>query len=155
MCAYLGVAGTAAFVGNMLTIGLGFGGYWQSLDPIVFMAWFSENFFRFLIPTVISVLPFSLIGLAGSVWFAREDRSTQRYWIGALVCVVIACLITALYHLPTNFAFAAQVMTASQATATLSMWLLMHWVRLTFALVGTVLSLEALRRSARSEAGPA
>ncbi len=41
--AFLGVAGTAAFVGNMLTIGLGFGGYWQSLDPTAFMASGSEH----------------------------------------------------------------------------------------------------------------
>ena len=146
--AFLGVAGTAAFVGNMLTIGLGFGGYWQSLDPTALMAWFSENFFRFLIPTVMSVLPFSLIGLGASVWFARGDRPTQRYWAGALACVVVACLITAVYHLPANLALASQTMTPSEASATLSTWLLMHWVRVAFAIVGTGLSLEAFRLSA-------
>ena len=144
--AAVGVAGTAAFVGNMVTIGLGFGGYWQSLDPTVFMAWFAENFFRFLIPTVASVLPFSLIGLGASVWFARKDRSTQRYWAGALACVVIACLITAVYHLPTNVALASQTMSPAEASDTLSTWLLMHWVRVAFALVGIGLSLEAFRR---------
>lgn len=150
--AFLGVAGTAAFVGNMLTIGLGFGGYWQSLEPTVFIAWFSENFFRFLIPTVMSVLPFSLIGLGASVWFARTDRHTQRYWIGALACVVVACLITAAYHLPTNFALASQAMSPTEASSTLSMWLTMHWVRVAVATVGTALSLEALRRSASASA---
>lgn len=147
--AFLGVAGTAAFVGNMLTIGLGFGGYWQSLDPTAFMAWFSENFFRFLIPTVMSVLPFSLVGLGGSIWLARDDRPTRRFWIGAFACVVVACLITATYHLPTNFALASGTMSPSEASATLSTWLLMHWVRVGLAMVGTGLALEALRRSAR------
>lgn len=146
----LGVAGTSAFVGNMLTIGLGFGGYWQSLDPIAFQAWFAANFFRFLIPTVASVLPFALIGLGASVWLSRTDRATQRYWAGALGCVVIACLITAGYHLPTNFAIAAETMTASEARATLDTWLLMHWVRVASALVATGLSLVAFARGARS-----
>ena len=145
--AALGVAGTAAFVGNMLTIGLGFGGYWQSLEPEAFVAWFSENFFRYLIPTVSSVLPFSLIGLGASIWFAREDRPTRRFWIGAFACVFVACLITAVYHLPTNFAFVAQAMSPEEASATLSTWLLLHWVRVAFAIVGMGLSLEALRRS--------
>lgn len=144
--AAVGIAGTAAFVGNMLTIGLGFGGYWQSLEPTVFMAWFAENFFRFLVPTVMSVLPFSLIGLGASVWFARGDSSVQRYWIGALGCVVVACLITAVYHLPTNLALVSQSMTPEEASATLSTWLTMHWVRVVFAVVGTGLSLEGYRR---------
>ena len=151
--AYLGVAGTAAFVGNMLTIGLGFGGYWQSLEPTAFMAWFSQNFFRFLIPTVASVLPFSLVGLGASAWFSRADKSVQRYWIGALACIVVACLITAGYHLPRNVALVAQTMSAGEASRTLSMWLTMHWVRVAVAMVGTALSLEALRLS--SSAAPA
>jgi uncharacterized membrane protein len=146
--AFLGVAGTAAFVGNMLTIGLGFGGYWQSLEPTVFLSWFAHNFFRFLIPTVMSVLPFSLIGLGASVWLARTDKSAQRFWIGALTCVVVVCLITATYHLPTNFALASQAMSPSEARSTLSLWLTMHWVRVAIAIVGTASSLEALRRSA-------
>ncbi|GAB5536156.1 MAG: hypothetical protein Rubg2KO_24050 [Rubricoccaceae bacterium] len=145
----LGVAGTAAFVGNMLTIGLGFGGYWQSLDPTALMAWFSENFFRFLIPTVMSVLPFSLVGLGASVWLARGDRPTQRTWAGALGCVVVACLITAVYHLPANLALASQAMSPDEASATLSTWLLLHWMRVAFALVAAGLSLEAFRRSAQ------
>lgn len=146
--AFLGVAGTAAFVGNMLTIGLGFGGYWKSLEPTDFMAWFSKNFFRFLIPTVMSVLPFSLVGLGASVWFAREGDPSFVYWAAALACVVVACLITAVYHLPKNVALAAQKMTPEKARATLSGWLLMHWVRVVFALAGTGLSLEAFRLSA-------
>jgi hypothetical protein len=114
------------------------------------MAWFAENFFRFLIPTVTSVLPFSLVGLGASVWLARGDRPTQRYWTGALACVVVACLITAVYHLPANLALASETMTSAEASATLSTWLRMHWVRVAFALVGTGLSLEAFRRGAAS-----
>lgn len=143
--AYLGVAGTAAFVGNMLTIGLGFGGYWKSLEPKDLMAWFSKNFFRFLIPTVMSVLPFSLAGLGASAWFARGDDPSFVYWGGALACVVVACLITAVYHLPRNVALAAQKLTPEEARATLSEWLVMHWVRVAFAIGATALSLEALR----------
>ncbi len=150
LLAALGVAGTAAFVGNMLTIGLGFGGYWQSLDPTAMMAWFSVNFFRYLIPTVMSVLPISLVGLGASVWLSRGDRPTQRYWAGALACVVVACLITAVYHLPANLALASQTLTPAEASDTLSTWLLLHWVRVAFAIAATGLSLEAFRRSARS-----
>jgi hypothetical protein len=148
---FLGVAGTAAFVGNMLTIGLGFGGYWQSLAPAAFMDWFSENFFRFLIPTVMSVLPFAMIGLGASVWMSRTHKPAQRFWIGALACVGVACLITAVYHLPTNFAFVAKEMSPGEASATLSMWLLMHWLRVAFAVVGTGLSLVALSRGAAAK----
>lgn len=151
--AFLGVAGTAAFVGNMLTIGLGFGGYWQSLDPTALMAWFSDNFFRFLIPTVMSVLPVSLVGLGASVWLTRRDRPTRRYWTGALACVVVACLITAVYHLPANLALASQTLTPAEASDTLSTWLLLHWARVAFAIGATGLSLEAFRRGAHGAPG--
>jgi len=94
---------------------------------------------------VASVLPFSLVGLGVSVWFARKEPSVQRYWIGALVCVVFACLITAVYHLPTNLALASQSMSPAEASATLSTRLMMHWVRVAFALVATGLSVVAFR----------
>ena len=153
--AALGVAGTAGFVGNMLTIGLGFGGYWQSLDPTALMAWFSENFFRFLIPTVMSVLPLSLVGLGASVWLSRGDRPVRNLWAGALGCVAVACIITAVYHLPANLALASQDLSPDEASSTLSMWLLLHWVRVAFAVVATGLSLAAYRRSAGRNAAHA
>jgi len=37
---YVALIGTSAFIGNLLVIGLGFGMYWKTLDPLEFMRQF-------------------------------------------------------------------------------------------------------------------
>ncbi len=39
----LAICGAAGFSGAMITVGVTLGGYWRSLPPATFLAWFAAN----------------------------------------------------------------------------------------------------------------
>ena len=104
--AYLAVLGSAAFTGTMLCIGLAFGGYWTSLPPEDFLAWFAVNS-GFIARTIPIVAGPALVGLLGSLWLARRDKGTRGSWVIASAAMLGLAVVTAAYHLPVNAALAS------------------------------------------------
>lgn len=52
-------------------------------------------------------------------------------------------VITAIYHLPTNAAFAAKTIPLDAVSSTLATWMSLHWVRIAMALVSAVAAIHA------------
>jgi len=143
---YISIISIAAFVGNMLVIGLGFGLYWQSLDPMLFMEQFALQFPYLLPPTMGIILP-ALIATIAMVVTTKGQKEIRRSWSVALSGLIIACTITSVYHLPTNFAFIESRYLADEAVSKLNVWMLLHWVRTATVLVAAVYAISAFKLS--------
>lgn len=141
---YIAIIGTAAFVGNQLVIGFGFGSYWQSLDPIVFMREFGLHF-PLLVPPTMGILLPTLIATGLMVSFTKGQAVVRKNWIIALVSLLITCTITGIYHLPTNFGFMDGQYSAELATSKLNLWLGLHWLRTIFVLIAAIFSVKAFQ----------
>jgi len=139
---YISVIAIAAFVGNMLVIGFGFGTYWESLDPIIFQEQFTLQFPNLLPPTMGILLP-ALIATIAMVVNTKGQKSTRKNWIIALLGLVIACSITAIYHLPTNLGFMESRYSSEEATSKLNLWMTLHWVRTFIVFISAIYSVKA------------
>ncbi|WP_338359660.1 anthrone oxygenase family protein [Yeosuana marina] len=139
---YISIISISAFVGNMLVIGFGFGTYWQTLEPMVFMKQFTLQFPNLLPPTMGILLP-ALIATISLVFNTKGQKIARKNWTVALVGLVIACTITTVYHLPTNLGFMESRYSAEEALSKLNMWMLLHWVRTAFVFISAIYSVKA------------
>ena len=143
---YIAIIGTSAFIGNLLVIGLGFGMYWQTLDPMEFMQQFGIQFPLLLAPTMGIILP-ALIATVAMVVNTKSQPAVRKNWIITLAGLLIACTITSVYHLPTNFGFMNMKYSAEVATSKLNLWLILHWVRTVFVVIAAIFSVKAFKNS--------
>lgn len=139
---YISIIAISAFVGNMLVIGFGFGAYWQTLEPMVFQKQFALQFPNLLLPTMGILLP-ALIATIAMVINTKGQTNIRKNWIIALLGLIIACTITTLYHLPTNFGFMDSKYTSEEVVSKLNLWLLLHWIRTFFVLISAIYSVKA------------
>jgi uncharacterized membrane protein (DUF485 family) len=143
---YIAIIGTSAFIGNLLVIGLGFGMYWQTLEPMEFMRQFGIQFPLLLAP-IMGVSTPTLIALIALVTTTKQQKVVRKNWVIALVGLLIAFAITSIYHLPTNFGFMDMKYSAEVATSKLNLWLVLHWVRTVFVVIAAIFSVKAFKNS--------
>jgi len=79
--------------------------------------------------------------------FTTKKQSSQKSCLIALVCLIITCTITTVYHLPTNFGFMGMKYSAEVAASKLNLWLVLHWVRTIFVVVAAIYSVKAFKKS--------
>ncbi|MBC6994093.1 DUF1772 domain-containing protein [Neolewinella lacunae] len=144
--AYISIIGIAAFVGNMLVIGLGFGTYWQTLDPVEFMKQFTLQFPNLLPPTMGILLP-ALIATIALVVKTKGQMEVRKNWSIALAGLVIACTITSVYHLPANLGFMQSKYSAEEALSKLHWWVILHWVRTIVVFTAAIFAVRAFEVS--------
>jgi hypothetical protein len=147
--AIIAIIAIAAFAGNMINIGLSYGSYWQSLDPMAFMADFKVKFFPYLLPPTAATLLPALLATIASVAINWQTPSIRQPWLIALGGVLLTIVITATYHLPTNLNFIDAAYPATEATEKLNTWVLLHWVRVVAALAAAVYALLGFQRMAK------
>ncbi|NCN11282.1 MAG: DUF1772 domain-containing protein [Leptospira sp.] len=143
---YIAIICTSAFIGNLLVIGLGFGMYWQTLEPLEFMRQFGIQFPLLLAPTMGILLP-AILSTVAMVINTKGQPTIRKNWIIALICLMITCSITTIYHLPTNFSFMNMEYTAEVAASKLNLWIVLHWVRSFFVLIAAIYSVKAFKIS--------
>lgn len=141
---YISIISIAAFIGNLLVIGLGFGMYWQTLDPMEFMRQFSIQFPLLLAPTMGILLP-AIIATVAMVIKTKNQPTVRKNWVIALIGLIVTCTITSIYHLPTNFGFMDMKYSAEVATSKLNLWLILHWVRAAFVVIASIFSVKAFK----------
>ncbi|NJL54378.1 DUF1772 domain-containing protein [bacterium] len=143
----ISIIAIAAFAGNMINIGLSYARYWQSLEPTAFMQNFKAKFIPYLLPPTAATLLPALIATLLSVVFNWGNSTARLFWIIALVGLLLTILITLVYHLPTNFGFIEQKYSAAKATSKLRTWVLLHWVRITVAIVAAAAAILGFQKS--------
>ncbi|MDP4844962.1 MAG: DUF1772 domain-containing protein [Salibacteraceae bacterium] len=143
---YISIIGIAAFVGNMLNIGLSYGIHWQSLHPMAFMESFKVDFPLLLGPTTITLMP-AFIATLWLVLITKEDKSARRYWIIAFAALMLVNIQTIAYHLPMNLDFMELKYTAAEASSKLQGWIIFHWIRVGVAILAGVSAIKAFQIS--------
>ena len=141
----LAISGSAMFAGVMPAIGVTLGGYWMSLPASDFLDWFNENY-RFIMRVVPIVVVPAFPGLAGSLWLGWGEGKERALWIGAILCMMAVLVLTIVWFVPNNAKFAAKSVPLDQVSARLGAWLMIHWVRIGLAAVGSVLGILAVSR---------
>lgn len=147
---FISIIGIAAFVGNMLNIGLSYAIHWQSLEPIAFMESFKVDFPLLLGPTTVTLVP----GLIATIWLVlitKNDKSARRFWIIAFAALMLVNIQTAAYHLPMNLDFMELKYTAAEATSKLQGWIIFHWIRVVVAILASVSAIKAFQISNSNE----
>lgn len=142
---FLAIAGSAAFAGVMLSIGLILGPYWRNLPPAEFLAWFAANS-GIIARTIPLVVVPTLIGLVGSTVLSWGDATTRSLWLAALTCIVSLLVLTVFYFFPVNATFDAGTIALADVPGQIDAWLAMHWVRIALALAASGLGFLAAVR---------
>ncbi len=124
----IAVLTTSGSFGILLAMGLGFGIFWKTLEPIKFMEVFGAEFPYFILPTVMMLLP-ALISTIWLVVIHKQQKEIRKPWLYAMAGMITAFMITNVYHLPTNLGFMGLEYTAEEAASRLNIWLILHWVR--------------------------
>lgn len=132
----LAVVSVAAFAGVMISVGVTLGGYWTSLQPDEFLAWFERNNGYVARSVPITVAP-ALLGLVGSIVVSWGD-SEVWLWLISTMCVGAVLVMTARYFVPANTAFASGQLATADVPARLRQWLLVHSLRITLATAAAI-----------------
>lgn len=140
----LAIVGAAGFAGTMLCIGVTLGGFWKSLSPQEFLSWFSQNN-HFVARTVpIIVLP-TMIGLAGSLWSSWFTQGFA-WWVMSSLCLIAVLVLTAMYFVPSNTAFASGGVSPDAVPDRLNQWIRVHYLRISLAFLSAVLGILAVTK---------
>ncbi len=138
----LAVIGSSAFVGVMLTIGLGLGGFFLLSEPAVFEEWFADYFVFLLGPVFLTSIP-AFIGTIAMVRRSEKGTSARRLWRISLIGLVASYGITAVVHLPLNISFWSFTLSDDDLTRNLYVWLLFHVLRLGAAFIAAIYAFRA------------
>jgi hypothetical protein len=137
--------------GAMLLIAVAFVGYWQSLEPEAFLAWFATHAHRIggLMVPLGAAATAAAIGSAVVTW---RLGGSIRAW--ALTSAVLAVLMVVVYfgaHAPRNTAFATRSVAPENVSRELGVWATWHWVRVVLgigAFYAQLLSIQCRRTHA-------
>ncbi len=131
--------------GAMLLIAIAFVGYWQSLEPEAFLAWFATHAHRIgalMIPLGAAATA-AAIGSAVVTW---RTGGAVRAW--ALISAVLTLLVLVVYftaHAPRNAVFAARGIAPESVSRELGTWATWHWVRVVLGVGACYAQLLSIR----------
>jgi len=145
---FIGLIGTAMYVGVMICIGFGLGGYWLTLEATTYAQMF-QDIFPFLLPAIaLTLLP----GLVGVFHSFKTEKNVQqkRLWCNSLIAIVISIAITSFIALPLNFTIWSDGTSSADLAILLPVWLVMHAARLVAAFIGVAYAMKALNEKTSS-----
>lgn len=141
----IAVVASAAYLGFALLIGSSYGIYWSAMDPLLFMKDFAAKFPLFLPGAAVTLFPAFILAIV-LFYKTPKGRPARRSWMIMLICYLMINAITAIYHLPVNFSFMDEAYTAAEVPGKLSLWVILHWVRVALALVGSVYAIKGFQQ---------
>ncbi len=86
-----------------------------------------------------------MVGLLGSLWMAWKTP-TFTLWVLSALCIVVVLVLTFVYFIPSNTAFANNAMELAQVTEKLNQWIHIHYFRIVFAMLSAVLGVIAVAK---------
>ena len=123
------VIGSAAFLGVMLSIGLGLIPFFYLAEPSAFEEWFAAYFVFFLPAVFITSIP----AFVGSITLMRRNaKGSQewRQWRNTLLGLVAVYAVTTAVHLPLNLALWSGDLSDSAIVTNLGWWSAAHVLRI-------------------------
>ena len=130
--------------GGMLVIGVSLVGFWKSLSPSDFQAWFASH--SHLIGRL--MLPLGVAGVAvtlAAVIACWRGPATRRRWLVIAAFSVVGVMLTyPIFFAATNEAFERGGLTDAAVRALLDRWATWHWFRTALGTFGFFAALRAL-----------
>jgi hypothetical protein len=141
----MSVALLGILAGAMLVIGVSIVGYWQALDPRVFVETFGQHATRLnslLLPLTIIGIVTTAIAAVGA-WITRAPN---RGWFAAAAVLALAAgLLHPLYFMKANEALTAATLAPDRIAEYLSSWRNWQWVRVGLCFAALIASIRGLR----------
>src|SRR5262245_44419997 len=131
--------------GGMLVIGVSFVGFWKSLSPSDFQAWFASHSHRLgqlMIPLGVGGIAVTLAAVV-ACW--RGSLTSRRWLLTAAVSTICVMGTYPLFFEATNHALVRGGLSDTAARSLLDRWAIWHWTRTLLGAVGFVAALRALR----------
>ena len=131
--------------GAMLVIGVVLVGYWQSLDPALFLDWFAAHADRVgavMIPLGVAAT-LATVASASVTW--RAGRSARAWSLASAAMATLVVIVYLAVHAPRNAAFAAHATPPERVAGELATWARWHWVRVLLGLAAFWAQLLAVR----------
>lgn len=140
------VAGSAGFVGVMLTIGAGLIPFFYLTGPSAFESWFA-SYFVFLMPAVfITSIP-AFIGSISLIRSSPKNTPERVLWRNTLLALALVYAVTAVIHMPLNISFWSMELSNEQIVTNLTIWTLAHVLRIVGALFASYWAFKAAATS--------
>jgi hypothetical protein len=125
----LSVVSLSLFSGAFLFIAFVVVGFWEAVEPDVFLSWMSNHFFRF--PAL--MVPLNMISLLLTIAAfstAWKSRPASRIPLGLSVICIFACTITySIYFAGANAEFLNRAIALPQIGTAINTWAAWHWFR--------------------------
>ena len=139
------VALLGILAGAMLMVGVSIVGYWQSLEPSVFVDTFGQHAVRInslLVPVTIIAMITTTITAAG-MWITEAPN--RGWFAAAAVLLALAAVLHPLYFMKANEALAAAQIAPDRIAEFLSSWRNWQWLRVGLCFAALVSSIRGLR----------
>jgi hypothetical protein len=131
--------------GGMLVIGVSLVGFWKSLSPSDFQAWFASHSHligRLMLPLGVAGVAVTLAALI-ACW---RGPVTRRRWLVIAAFSVVGVMVTyPVFFASANAAFERGGLTDVAVHALLDRWAAWHWSRTALGTLGFLAALRALQ----------
>jgi hypothetical protein len=117
------------YSGALLFIAIAVVSFWQAAQPVIFLSWMSENFYRFpriMIPLNMLSLLMLIVALA-TAW--NSSPSSRLPLSLGLISLFIATITFPIYFAGANAEFLSQTMDLGTISGKIGIWSNWHWFR--------------------------
>ncbi len=137
----LGVIGSAAFAGVMVTMWFALGPF-ALTEPTVFEGWFADYFKFLLVPVFVTSVP-AFIGSIAMIRRTAQGSPARRLWKLSLAGLIFTYGITTVAFLPLNFQLWSRNLSESGLETTIAWWLGLHVLRIAGTLFAAIYAYRA------------
>lgn len=137
-CEMVSVMGMSAFSAVMFAIASTLLSYWKSVPATAFVDIFAKQDADIMSMISVVVAP-TMIALLATVTMNWKHRTVRYLWLAATVAFVLILVVTVVYFVPNNTAFAAGEIPVDEVAARLEQWGNVHWIRIALAAISAAL----------------
>jgi len=140
------VIGASAFGAVMFAIAATLLTYWKSIPAAEFSTVFAQQDASIMTMIPIVVAP-TFVALVATVIMNWPHRAVRYLWLASTGAFLLILVVTAVYFVPNNTAFAAGEVSPGEVAGKLDQWGNVHWIRIVLATLSTALGGYAIIRS--------
>jgi hypothetical protein len=131
----------------MMAEGVVLVGYWRSLPPAEFLAWFAANEPRLVVFYGTLEVAAAVFAVAAGGWHALRRRPGRGFLLASAALAVAVLVLYPLYFRDVNASFAAPTIALDAVPAELSQWAAWQWARIAIGVGAFAAALAGVIRS--------
>ncbi len=132
------VIGISAFCAVMFAIASTLLRYWKSVPVTEFASIFAKQDADIMSMISVVVAP-TMVAMLTALTMNWKHRTVRYLWLASTGAFVLILVVTVIYFVPANTAFAAGEIPVSEVAARLDQWGRVHWIRIALAAISASL----------------